>query len=95
MVSEKGKEIVIDNDSTVTKAAPMLLAINAAKDERGVLKAIRQYAPYDALSPQIVYVSPEQYYQDGDSSSSDSSGGMAFALSDGDEESFDPLYRGC
>ena len=95
MVSERGKEIVIDNDSTVTKAAPMLLAINAAKDERGVLKAIRQYAPYDALSPQIVYVSPEQYYQDGDSSSSDSSGGMAFALSDGDEESFDPLYRGC
>jgi hypothetical protein len=42
-------EIVIDRDSSITKATPMLLAINAARDEKGVLKAISDYAPYESI----------------------------------------------
>ena len=34
LIGEKGSEIVIDNDSSVDEVAPMLLAINAAKDKR-------------------------------------------------------------
>ena len=55
-LGEKGKEIVIDNDSSVSKATPMLLAINKAKDEKGVMDAIRAYAPYDARSEQLIIV---------------------------------------
>ena len=29
----------------------MLLAINAARDEKGVMKAISDYAPYEAILP--------------------------------------------
>jgi len=55
-IAEKGKEIVIDNDSSVTKAAPMLLAINDAKDEKGVMKAISDYAPYEILSSKVIII---------------------------------------
>ena len=34
----------------------MLLAINAAKNKQGVLDAIRDYAPYDERSNQVVIV---------------------------------------
>ena len=50
MASLLGGEIVIDNDSSVAKVTPMLLAINAAKDEKGVMKAISDYAPYESIS---------------------------------------------
>ena len=50
MASLLGGEIVIDNDSSVAKVTPMLLAINAAKDEKGVMKAISDYAPYEGIS---------------------------------------------
>ena len=56
MIGEKGREIVIDNDSSVAEVTPMLLAINAAKDKQGVLDAIRDYAPYDERSNQVVIV---------------------------------------
>ena len=56
LIGEKGKEIVIDNDSSVAEVTPMLLAINAAKDKQGVLDAIRDYAPYDERSNQVVIV---------------------------------------
>ena len=49
-----GGEIVIDRDSSITKATPMLLAINAARDEKGVMKAISDYAPYEAIKGNIV-----------------------------------------
>ena len=56
LIGEKGKEIVIDNDSSVAEVTPMLLAINAAKDKQGVLDAIRDYAPYDERSNQVVII---------------------------------------
>ena len=56
MIGEKGKEIVIDNDSSVSKVTPMLLAMNAAKDERGVMKAISDYAPYEHGAQQMVMI---------------------------------------
>jgi predicted chitinase len=56
LIGEKGKEIVIDNDSSVAEVTPMLLAINAAKNKQGVLDAIRDYAPYDERSNKVVIV---------------------------------------
>jgi len=54
----KTGEIVIDNDSSI--AAPeLLLAINQASSREQVLKAIRDYAPYDARAEQTVIV-PEE-----------------------------------
>ena len=56
MLGEKGKEIVIDNDSSVAEVTPMLLAINAAKDKQGVMEAISAYAPYDSRSEKVVII---------------------------------------
>jgi hypothetical protein len=55
MLGEEGKEIVIDADSQ-GPARDMLLAINQAKGYDGVMQAIRDYAPYEALSSQVVIV---------------------------------------
>lgn len=52
----KTGEIVIDNDSSIAKVNPMLLAINAAKDEKGVMKSISDYAPYELGAQQIIMV---------------------------------------
>ena len=41
LIGEKGSEIVIDNDSSVDEVAPMLLAINAAKDKKELWKQSR------------------------------------------------------
>ena len=56
LIGEKGKEIVIDNDSSVAEVTPMLLAINAAKDKQGVMEAIREYAPYDSRAEQVLII---------------------------------------
>ena len=64
MLGEKGKEIVIDNDSSVSEVTPMLLAINQAKNKQGVLNAIRAYAPYDSRANQVVVIE-EDPTQDG------------------------------
>jgi len=55
MLGEEGKEIVIDADSQ-GPARDMLLAINQAEGYDGVMQAIRDYAPYEALSSQVVIV---------------------------------------
>ena len=55
MLGEEGKEIVIDADSQ-GPARDMLLAINQAKGYDAVMQAIRDYAPYEALSSQVVIV---------------------------------------
>jgi hypothetical protein len=93
MVGEEGKEIVIDNDSSVTKAKPMLLAINEAKDERGVMKAIQQYASYYGLSPQTIYV-PTPSESDYGYDSEQSGGGIAFVPVGGGSDPFESLHRG-
>jgi len=74
MIGEKGKEIVIDNNSTVSdpQVKNMLLAINQASNRKSVIEAIRQYAPYDVnFNDEIVVVddgighsSYGEYYQD-------------------------------
>ena len=60
MLGEKGKEIVIDNDSSVSEVSPMLLAINAAKNKQGVLDAIQNFAPYDERSNKTILVQDDE-----------------------------------
>ena len=51
-------EIVIDVDSA-GPARDLLLAINQASDKAGVIKAIRDYAPYESGSEQTIVVSDD------------------------------------
>ena len=65
-------EIVVDPDSA-GPAKQMLLAINEADSYEGILKAIGDYAPYDALSPQTIVMSQpgsgsQQMYNRGEGS---------------------------
>ena len=50
-----GGEIVIDVDSA-GPAKDMLLAINQASTYEGVVDAIRKFAPYDAMAPEVITV---------------------------------------
>ncbi len=59
LIGEKGSEIVIDNDSSVDEVAPMLLAINAAKDKKGVMEAIKNYAPYESVVGTAVIINKQ------------------------------------
>jgi len=97
MVGEKGREIVIDNDSVEShpQVKEMLLAINQASNYQGVLNAIRQYAPYDAMSPQTIIIpSPSTPEEDGYDSGM-SGGGVAFMpIGGGDADPFSTLYQG-
>jgi len=97
MVGEKGREIVIDNDSVEShpEVRQMLLAINQASNYQGVLNAIRQYAPYDAMSPQTIIIpSPSTPEEDGYDSGM-SGGGVAFMpIGGGDADPFSTLYQG-
>ena len=86
-------EIVIDPDSA-GPAKQMLLAINEANSYEGIVKAIREYAPYDALSQQTILMpqqsgsSQQMYGQEG---------GAAFLPVSGAIESNSPtdiLYKG-
>jgi hypothetical protein len=94
-LGEKGKETVIDADSSVPEARNMLLAMNQATDKRSVMKAIQQYAPYDALAPQtIIMQSPQTSSQDYGSDSR-ASGGLGVMMSGEEEEDpFRSLYIG-
>ena len=65
-------EIVVDPDSA-GPAKQMLLAINEADSYEGIVKAIGDYAPYDALSPQTIVMSQpgsgsQQMYNRGEGS---------------------------
>jgi len=53
-------EHVIDIDSSIPKVSPMLLAMNAATDEKGVMKAISDFAPYEALGESTVIINQNQ-----------------------------------
>ena len=50
-----GGEMVIDVDSA-GPAKDLLLAINQASDRRGVMKAISDYAPYEAIQSRMIPV---------------------------------------
>jgi hypothetical protein len=87
------REIVIDGDSA-GPAKNMLLAINQASGYKGVMQAIQQYAPYDALSPQTIVMESPDTSMDDDYVDSGSSGlAMAFA-GGGNDNPFDTLYQG-
>ena len=65
-------EIVVDPDSA-GPAKQMLLAINEADSYESIVKAIGDYAPYDALSPQTIVMSQpgsgsQQMYNQGEGS---------------------------
>ena len=94
IIGEKGKEVVIDNDSTVSdpQAKNMLLAVNQASNRKGVIDAIREYAPYDAMSEQTIVVPMANNAED--DYGEDSSGGFLMAMGGGEGGSFDELYVG-
>jgi hypothetical protein len=97
MVGEKGREIVIDNDSVEShpQVKEMLLAINQASNYQGVLNAIRQYAPYDAMSPQTIVIPFPSAPEDDDYGSDDGGGGVAFMpIGGGGDDPFATLYQG-
>ena len=86
-------EIVVDGNSAV-HAKDMLLAINAASTREGVIKAIKDYAPYEiggsqpAIALPVSVTTPFMPEQNNRSlSMSNSSGG-------GGDNSFDILYKG-
>jgi hypothetical protein len=87
MLGEKGSEIVVDADSS-GPARDMLLAINQAKDHKGVMKAIQQYAPYDALSPQTIVMPSSDGESDYDS---EMAGGGVMVMNGGEGDSYDPF----
>ena len=94
MLGEKGKEIVIDADSA-GPAKDMLLAINQAKGYKGVMAAISQYAPYDAMSSQTIIIpTPSAPEEDDDYGSDGGGGGMLIASGGGDADPFSTLYQG-
>jgi hypothetical protein len=87
MLGERGREIVVDADSS-GPAKDMLLAINQAKDHRGVMKAIQQYAPYDALSPQTIVMPSSGGESDYDT---EMGGGGVMMMDGGGGDSYDPF----
>jgi hypothetical protein len=87
ILGEKGREIVVDADSS-GPARDMLLAINQAKDHKGVMKAIQQYAPYDAMSPQTIVMPSSGGESDYDS---EMAGGGVMMMDGGGEDSYDPF----
>ncbi len=94
MIGEKGKEIVIDNDSSVAKITPMLLAINAAKGEREVMKAISDYAPYELGAQQTVLVNNNNQAQPMDDYGTQDQG-LAVMMANSYDNSFEFLdYQG-
>lgn len=92
LMGEKGKEIVIDADS-MGPAKDMLLAINQASTYDGVMKAIREYAPYDAMAPQTIMIpapQPQGQYGGGQGKTV-----VPVVLSGSESSSaFDVLYQG-
>jgi len=92
-LGEKGREIVIDADSS-GPAKNMLLAINQAKGVKGVMQAIQQYAPYDTMGEQLIFM-PEM---GGDEYGGEQQGsGLAMAMSGGGgggDDYAESLYKG-
>ena len=94
MLGEKGKEIVIDNDSSISEVTPMLLAINAAKTKQGVLDAIQNFAPYDERSNKTIFVQEEEMPEE-NGYGGQARGGLLPVMIGSPDNSFDFLeYQG-
>ena len=88
---KKESEIVVDGDSA--RLVPdLILAINQAKNMKGIVNAIRNYAPYDSMAPQTIVVpatSSEGGYSGSDSGYT--SPDLAFSGGEDDESIFSSL----
>jgi ABC-type antimicrobial peptide transport system permease subunit len=91
-LGEEGPELVIDANS-MGPAKDMLLAINQASTYDGVMKAIREYAPYDAMAPETIMIPPPPQGQYGGGQGKTMA--VPIVLSGSDSSStFDVLYQG-
>ena len=85
-------EFVIDSDSLIPETMDMFRAITAAKDKKGVLAAIRDYAPYDSIEPEQVLVPVGG--SSGGTPAPQSPGGVIKQFVGGAEDPFERLYMG-
>ena len=85
-------EFVIDSDSLIPETMDMFRAITHAKDKKGVLAAIRDYAPYDSIEPEQVLVPVGG--ASGGTPTPQSPGGVIKQFIGGAEDPFERLYMG-
>ena len=85
-------EFVIDSDSLIPETMDMFRAITAAKDKKGVLAAIRDYAPYDSIEPEQVLVPVGG--ASGGTPTPQAPGGVIKQFVGGAEDPFERLYIG-
>ena len=85
-------EFVIDSDSLIPETMDMFRAITHAKDKKGVLAAIRDYAPYDSIEPEQVLVPVGG--ASGGTPAPQSPGGIMKQFIGGAEDPFERLYMG-
>ena len=85
-------EFVIDSDSLIPETMDMFRAITAAKDKKGVLAAIRDYAPYDSIEPEQVLVPVGG--ASGGTPTPQAPGGVIKQFVGGAEDPFERLYMG-
>jgi hypothetical protein len=95
MLGEKGKEFVIDADSTaaIEQTFPGFLgAINTAKYEDAI-NVLRNFASYESGSEQIVIV-PNTQIVAGSGDSYGGGGGLMISSNESESDPFDSLYVG-
>ena len=85
-------EFVIDSDSLIPETMDMFRAITHAKDKKGVLAAIRDYAPYDSIEPEQVLVPVGG--ASGGTPAPQAPGGVIKQFVGGAEDPFERLYMG-
>ncbi len=95
MLGEKGKEFVIDADSTaaIEQTFPGFLgAINTAKYDQAI-NVLRNFASYESGSEQIVIV-PNTQIVAGSGDSYGGGGGLMISSNESESDPFDSLYVG-
>ncbi len=86
-------EFVIDSDSLIPETMDMFRAITHAKDRKGVLAAIRDYAPYDSIEPEQVLV-PVSGPSGSSTPAGESQGSIKRQQPSGGDDPFERLYMG-
>ena len=95
IIGEKGREFVIDADSTaaIEQTFPGFLgAINTAKYDQAI-NVLRNFASYESGAPQTVVIADMPYSPQG-SEESDSSGGSVYVGGGDETDPFESLYQG-
>jgi len=86
-------EFVIDSDSLIPETMDMFRAITHAKDKKGVLAAIRDYAPYDSIEPEQILV-PVSSPSGSSTPAGGSQGSIKRQQPSGGDDPFERLYMG-